>query len=251
MNPGERRSVSPSRSTHPREEGKRSWRVARVEGKNETAKRCSSLSVPIDTESEASTRPAAWIGRFSNIKRMHNGLQKRYQTRMAATERARGVSISIDAFGIGHSRYASRPSTRGYQAWLGPFVTSARRNWIMDDPPITRLSGSKRFESVLRTPIHWWSRREGRVLLPSRETSYFFSTLLCYDFFSFFASFSASFSFSAHPVLALVRKNGKLADSWPTTTFGPGLSVALCGSRYQGQTVSKRVIFENTRIRIG
>lgn len=64
---------------------------------------------------------AAWIGRFSNIKRMHNGLQKRYQTRMAATERARGVSISIDAFGIGHSRYASPSVNERVPGVIRPF----------------------------------------------------------------------------------------------------------------------------------
>lgn len=81
-----------------------------------------------------------------------------------------------------------RPSTRGYQAWLGPFVTSARRNWIMDDPPITRLSGSKRFESVLRTPIHW-RRREGPPSITWNLVFSLFSTFL-FLFASFFASFS-------------------------------------------------------------
>lgn len=52
--------------------------------------------------------------------------------------------------------------------------------------------------------------------------------LLLLLFFSFF------FLCFLHPFLrtiqsrpAPVRKNGKLDDSWPTTTFGPGLSAGI------------------------
>ena len=89
--------------------------------------------------------------------------------------------------------------TDGYRPWLGPFVTSVRWNWIMDDPPITRLSGSKRFESVLRTPIrcHGLSLSRGRSTFhpPRAPLSNFFSSLFS-SLFVLFLFFPLFFRFA-------------------------------------------------------
>lgn len=115
-------------------------------------------------------------------------------------------------------------------------MTSARWNWIMDDPPITRLSGSKRFEH--RCFGHRSTdegEEEGSPPCITWPSTFSLLLILRCNFFSFCFSFLFFLCF-LHPFLrtiqsrpgpAPVRKNGKLDDSWPTTTFGPGLSAGI------------------------
>lgn len=98
----------------------------------------------------------------------------------------------------------------------------------MDDPPITRLSGSKRFEHRASDTD---PRGGGRDDLPSITWSSTFSLYSLLQFlFLFFFFFYLFCIFSSHNPTRPgpgSKKNGKLDDSWPTTTFGLGLSVAL------------------------
>lgn len=228
------------------------------------------------TPNRKRTRRFVELAAFQTLNEytMGSWLQKRYQTRTDATEQARGISIPIHAFGIGHSRYVTLSLSvrhRRVQAWLGPFVTSARWNWIMDDPPITRLSGSKRFEHRCfghrstdggegegSSPcIAWPSTFSLLLILRCNFFSFCFSFLF---FFMFFASFSSydSIQAGAGPGSKERKVGRQLANDYVRTR-------SFCWHcdtdywdyryRYQGQTstltcqatgLSKWVIFENT-----
>lgn len=120
----ERRSLSPSLDP-PSKSEETSWRVARVvevrgRRKNDDTQNLSlspSLSVPIDTKSETNTS-VCWIGRFSNIKRIHNGFLV-----------AETVPDSDGRHGAGswhlnsHSRFRDWPFTLRYSLSLRPSPT--------------------------------------------------------------------------------------------------------------------------------
>ncbi|XP_033365920.1 uncharacterized protein LOC117242951 [Bombus vosnesenskii] len=94
------------------------------------------LSIPIDTKSETNAKPRPELAAgFSCIKRIHNGfwlqnqrqdIRRDSQSSFVASQFPLMLSgLAIDAVHpIRHRRVPPR---------LGPFVTSVRWNWIMDD----------------------------------------------------------------------------------------------------------------------
>lgn len=233
----ERRSLP--RSTHPQS---RRRQVARVEvGSRRRKKRDTqnllppplSFSVPIDTKSETKSSVVRWIGRFSNIKRIHNGFLVA-ETVPDSDGRHRVGSWHLNF----HWCFRDWPFTlrlsvrhRRVQAWLGPFVTSARWNWIMDDPPITRLSGSKRFEhrasdtdpegsSFHHVAVHVFSPFSVAISFP-----------FPFLFFIFFASFSSHNPTRPGPGSKERKVGRQLANDYVVTR--------ILGSRYQGQTSAR------------
>lgn len=124
----ERRSLSLPRSTHPQSRRRQvdEWHewLKFEEGEKTTIHKTSpslslppSLSVPIDTKSETNTS-VCWIGRFSNIKRIHNGFLV-----------AETVPDSDGRHGAGswhlnsHSRFRDWPFTLRYSLSLRPSPT--------------------------------------------------------------------------------------------------------------------------------
>lgn len=230
----ERRSLSLPRSTHPQSRRRQvdEWHewLKFEEGEKTTIHKTSPSLPPYQfqlTPNRKRTRRFVELAAFQTLNEytMGSWLQKRYQTRTDATEQARGISIPIHAFGIGHSRYVTLSLSvrhRRVQAWLGPFVTSARWNWIMDDPPITRLSGSKRFEH--RCFGHRSTDGgEGEGSSPCIAWPSTFSLLLILrcNFFSF--CFSFLFFFYVFCILFFVRFNPgrgrprfERTESWTT-----------------------------------
>lgn len=108
--------LSLPRSTHPQSRRRQvdEWHewLKFEEGEKTTIHKTSPSLPPYQfqlTPNRKRTRRFVELAAFQTLNEytMGSWLQKRYQTRTDATEQARGISIPIHAFGIGHSRYVT------------------------------------------------------------------------------------------------------------------------------------------------